>query len=466
MRLAPRPRPVHTVSDVTVWTGAGWQAHVDVALADGVVDEVRDHTPASGPDGAGVLEDPGVLDGSGAYLIPGFANTHTHVQQSLCRGVGEGRPLLEWLLAVGESMNAVTPERAYVATAAAALEGLLSGATTLVEHMWPNPSAEVHDAVLAALDDVGVRAVLGRGVADRADPSRRWGFDPRLMQSLDSAFADVDRLRGASGERVTLGLAVPNPRSLTIPGMRAAAAFAAERDLTVMIHLSETGTDDAMCREHTGMSAIDYLAEGGLIGERLLAVHGVELDAAARRTLAAAGAAVSWNPVSNMRLGSGVAPVTELLAAGVAVGLGVDGAGSNDRQDMLETLRAGAYVQRAHARRADLFDTAAMLAIACDGAARALGQPDPAAPGGVAPGRLADLTLLRFERDFACLPVSDPGASLLTCGTPRIVDTVLVGGEVVVADGRSTRIDVEALTRALLAAGGPQRVPEKAGTLK
>ncbi|KAB7756907.1 amidohydrolase family protein [Mycolicibacterium mucogenicum] len=433
---------VRLVTDVTVWTGRTWRAHADVVIADGAVAAVRDHARSPWA--------PGTVDGAGAHLIPGFVNTHTHLQQSLCRGVGEGQPLLQWLLAVGEAMNAITPERAYLATVAAALEGLLSGTTTLVEHMWPHPSSEVHDAVLAGLADVGVRAVLGRGIADRADPTRKWGFDPRLMQPLDSALNDVDRLAAAAGDRVQLALAVPNPRSLTIEGMRSAAAFAADRALTTMIHLSETGTDDARCREHAGMSAVDYLAEGGLIGERLLAVHGVELDEYARRILAAGGAAVSWNPVSNMRLGSGVAPVTELLAEGVAVGIGVDGAGSNDRQDMLETLRAGAYVQRAHARRADLFDTATMLSIACDGAARALGGPVAEVPGGVTVGRPADLTLLRFDRDFACLPVTDPGATLLTCGTPRIVDTVLVGGEAVVAGGSSTRIDVDALTAALL----------------
>ncbi|WP_067666913.1 amidohydrolase family protein [Nocardia miyunensis] len=450
LRSNAAPTRIHTVADVTVWNGATWRPHTDVSIADGMITDVRDHVRD--------VTGPGVLDGTGAHLIPGFVNTHTHTQQSLCRGVGEGRPLLEWLLAVGEAMNAVTPERAYVATVAAAVEGLLSGTTTLVEHMWPHPAPEVHDAVLAALSDAGVRAVLGRGVADREDPTRRWGFDPRLMQPLDTAFADADRLAAAAGDRVTLGLAVPNPRSLTVEGMRATAAFARDRDLTVMIHLSETGTDDEMCRAHAGLSAIDYLAEGELIGERLLAVHGVGLDAHARRALSAGGAAVSWNPVSNMRLGSGVAPVPELLADGVAVGLGVDGAGSNDRQDMLETLRAGAYVQRAHARRADLFDIGSMLAIACDGAARALGLPVPLSPGGVSAGRLADLTLLRFDRDFACLPVSDPGATLLTCGTPRIVDTVLVGGDVVVTDGRSTRIDVDALTAALLALD-PHAVP-------
>jgi 5-methylthioadenosine/S-adenosylhomocysteine deaminase len=215
--------------------------------------------------------------------------------------------------------------------------------------------------------------------------------------------------------------------------MKRIRGYADDHDLTTMIHLAETGTDDAMCREHAGVEAVDVLAAGDLLSDRLLAVHGVELTDRAIAALADAGASVSWNPVSNMRLGSGVAPIQRLLDAGVTVGLGVDGAGSNDRQDILETVRAGAYVMR----------------IAVDGAAVALGGPAPLSPGGVWVGRAADLVLVRFDRDFACLPVADPGASLLTTGTPKIVDTVLVAGDVVVADGRSTRIDTDALTETL-----------------
>ena len=454
---------VTAIVDVTVWTGQVWQPHTDVLLADGRVSALVPHDPARmlGAGAGGVVD--GVVDGSGGHLIPGFTNAHTHVQQALCRGVGEGQPLLAWLLAVGESMAAVTPERAYVATVAAALEGLLSGTTTLVEHAWPHTDGAVLAAVRAGLADVGVRAVLGVGVADRADPTRRWGFDPTLMKPVEAVLEDVDRLREQTeGTRTAAALAVPNPRCLTALGMKQVRGYADEHGLTTMIHLSETGTDDAMCREHAGVGAVEYLAGADFLSDRLLAVHGVELSAADLATLGRHGVAVAWNPVSNMRLGSGVAPVRAMLDAGVAVGIGVDGAGSNDRQDMLETLRAGAYVQRAHAKRADVFDAAQMLALACDGAATALGVEhgsDPGgsatgAPGGVVPGRAADLTLLRFDRDFATLPVTDPGASLLTTGTPRIVDTVLVGGEVVVTDGRSTRIDVAALTRDLVHLGG------------
>lgn len=434
----PTDRPTAVV-DTSVWDGAVFRDHQDVVLADGVVTDVRDHVP--GADG---------LDGRGGYLLPGFVNTHTHLQQATCRGVGEGRQLLQWLLAVGEHMSTITPERAYLAAVSAALEGLRSGTTTLVEHMWPHPSNEVHEAVLRALDDVGVRAVFGRGIADRTDPTRKWGFDPRLVQPLEDVLAHVDTLRSAAeGSRVQVALAVPNPRCLTPEGMRTVREFAVARDLTVMIHLLETTTDDVMCREHVGVGAVEHLADNDFLWNRLLAVHCVELSADGIAQFARNGVAVAYNPLSNMRLGSGVAPVLEMLEAGVGVGLGVDGAGSNDRQDALESLRAGAYLQRAHRKRADVLDAAAMIAMATGGAHSVLAGADTSS--GVVAGLPADLTLVRFERDFATLPVTDPAASLLTTGSPRIVDTVLVAGEVVVADGTSTRIDEAALVRELSA---------------
>jgi cytosine/adenosine deaminase-related metal-dependent hydrolase len=148
-----------------------------------------------------------------------------------------------------------------------------------------------------------------------------------------------------------------------------------------------------------------------------------------------------------MRLGSGVAPVPEMLAAGIDVTLGVDGAASNDTQDMLLALRLGAFLQRAAHRRADLLDADQMLRMATGAAGRAVGGPTHT---GIAVGDRADLTLVRFDRDFACLPVLDPGATLLTAASPRVIDTVWVDGEAVLRDGRSTRVDADDLTQRLI----------------
>lgn len=429
-----------TITDVTVFRDGAWHSAQDVHLAGGRVTAVVPHGEI--PYGTQVLE------ASGGHLTPGLVNTHTHLFQAGLRGIGEGLPLLAWLSAVGEEAARLTPERAYATAAAAAAEALRSGTTTLVEHMWPHPSPEVHDAVLRALRDSGVRAVLCRGVADRADPSRKWGFDPRLMQPLKEALAHTDELIAAAhGSRIGVGVAVPNPRCLTPQGMATVRAYADERGLPVSLHLLETTTDDSMCREHTGVGAVAYLERAGFLWDRLLAVHCVELDAAGRAVLAGHGVGISYNPLSNMRLGSGIAAVPDMLAAGIPVGLGVDGAASNDTQDMLEALRIGAYLQRAARRRADLLGFPEMFAMAANGANRVLGLEER--PDGVRPGMQADLVLHRFDRDYACLPVHDPGATLLTCASGRTVAAVLVGGEVLVRDGEHVRLSSEELAAGL-----------------
>ncbi len=420
------------IPDSTVFTGRAWVSHCDIIIDDG--GRVTAVEPAGVSPGVATLAKPG------AHVIPGFVNTHTHLQQSLMRGVAECTPLLEWLLAVGERSVSITPERAYLATVAASVEALRSGTTTLVEHMWPHPSTAVHEAVIRGLRETGVRAVLGRGVADRPDATRRWGFEPRLMQPLPEVLDHIDHLCSAVADStITMAAAVPNPRSLTGDGMAALRGFTTDRALPVSIHLLETVTDDTMCREHAGVGAVDYLAGGDFLWDRLLAVHCVEVAERDRAVLRDHGVGISHNPLSNMRLGSGVAPVPAMLAEGLRVGLGVDGAASNDTQNMLESFRIGAYLQRATHRRADLLGFEEMLDIACGGVNATLGLAEVV--GGVTVGSPADLTLIRFDRDYATLPVTDPGASILTTGSPTIVDTVLVGGEVVVADGHSTRVD-------------------------
>lgn len=433
------------IGDVTVYTataeGPRWLPGRDVVVVDGRI-------TAIGPKAGAGLELP-YADAHGGHLIPGLVNTHTHLQQSILRGAGEGLPLLEWLHCVGEFTVAATPEQTYLAALAGGLELLRSGVTTVVEHMWPNRSEAVHAAALRALNELGIRVVFGRGLADRADASRRWGMDPRLVQPLPEVFAHIDALDAElAGSRIDTALAVPNPRCLTPEGMAAVREYADRTAKTISIHLLETATDEDMCRLHAGCSAVDYLDRGGLLGERTLAVHCVHLDDYGQRVFAERGVAVSYNPLSNMRLGSGVAPVPDMLAAGVGVGLGVDGAASNDTQDMLLALRMGAYLQRVSRKRADLLGFDDMMRLATRGAAKALG--DPADHVGIAVGDRADLALLRFDRDFACLPVRDAGATLLTTASPRVVDTVWVDGEAVIRDGRSTRTDEQALVKHLL----------------
>ncbi|MFF0487747.1 amidohydrolase family protein [Nocardia sp. NPDC004068] len=426
------------VTDVTVYSrtssGPEWRPARTVTVDDGVITAIDfggDDHPTRG------------------HLVPGFVNTHTHLQQSLLRGIGAGLPLLAWLHRVGEHMVSATPEQTYLAGLAGGLELLRSGVTTVVEHMWPNRSEAVHEAMIRALDELGIRVVLGRGVADRADPTRKWGLDPRLMQPLPEVLAHVDALDARlTGSRIRTALAVPNPRCLTPDGMAAVGDYARRTGKTVSIHVLETDTDEDMCRQHAGCSAVEYLDRAEFLWDRTLAVHCVRLDESGRAVFAERGVAVSHNPLSNMRLGSGVAPIPEMRSAGIDVGLGVDGAASNDTQDMLLALRMGSYLQRVVHRRADLLGFDEMMRMATRGGRVALGEP--VAEPGLGVGDTADFTLVRFDRDPACLPVLDPGATLLTAASPRVIDTVWIDGEPVLRSGHSTRVDEAELTARLL----------------
>lgn len=423
------------ITDVAVFTEGHWREHCDVVIADGSVAEIR---PAS------------IGRDNKRFVIPGFVNTHTHLQQALMRGMAENTGLIEWLQLIGTETVRVTPERAYLATVAASLELLRSGTTTVVEHMWPTPSSEVHAAVVRGLQDTGIRAVLGRGIADRADSSRRWGFEPALLSPMESVFDNVTELMAlTAGSSVSMALAVPNPRSMTVEGLARTREFADHHDIPVMIHLLETDVDDVMCAEHVGMRAVDFLESAEFLWPRLLAVHCVELDARGQQQLCDRGVAVSYNPVCNMRMGSGVASIPAMLDRGIRVGLGVDGAASNDTQDMFLAFRFGSYLQRVAHKRADLLDFAEMVDIACGGANENLGLP--LVRGGVTIGAPADLTVLDFDRDYATLPVRSPGAMILTAASSRIVESVLVGGEIVFEDGKSTRVDEEGLLKELSA---------------
>jgi 5-methylthioadenosine/S-adenosylhomocysteine deaminase len=421
------------VVDATVWNGSAWLQHQDVVLDGDRITEVRAHRP-------GTLG----LRIAGATVVPGWVNTHTHLLQSTHRGIADGLPLYDWLGELGDAMAELTPKRAHLAAVAGALENLRSGTTTIVEHLWPHRDPEVQRAALDGIRDVGIRAIVGCGVADRVDPTRRWGADPRFWRTIEESFDDHRRLaEAARGSRVEIGLAVANPRSISESGMRAVREFADASGSLVSMHLLESSLDEVAYREHTSVGVVEFLEHADFLWPSLLVAHGVQLDGDGIRRLAEHGVRVSWNPVANLRLGSGFAPVAEMLDAGIAVGVGTDGAASNDRQDMFEVMRTGAYALRGMSLRPDSMGFARMVRMSTadvrDGGLR-----------GVIPGAPADLSILSFARDFATLPVGDPGDAILTTGSPAIVDSVIVGGELVIEGGRSTRIDEGALVEALL----------------
>ncbi len=379
------------------------------------------------------------LDARGALVVAGLVNTHSHLYQSLLCGLPAPRRLDGWLAqVVFPALRRLTPEVYETAATLAALEALHSGVTTVVDYTVDHADPAIYTAALAGARRAGVRLHLARGLAGRGRPGT-----PATPTA--EALAHTRALADEADEPVWLAL--PPVPAMSEETLAAAAAFVADTGTPVTAHLAETPDDDAWCRREHGETCVQRLDRHGLVGPRLLAVHGVHLTTDDVATLGAAGASVSYNPVSNRYLCARDAPVAELTAHGVRVALGTDGAASNGTQDMFQVMKWAALGPGAPD------DTVAAagwaLAMATREAATALHTPDR---GAIAPGCSADFVVYRPDRLPGPAPAGEPTATLVYSGSPAGVDCVVVRGEIVLRDGVSTRVDERELKAAAVRA--------------
>jgi len=412
----------------------------------------------------------GDVDVSGFLVVPGLVNTHTHGHNNLLRGLA-GRWTLEDLLSHGPALNANrTVEDHYVSAAIGALEMLKTGCTTAYDLFMaiPAPTVEDVEAIARAYADVGMRAMLAPAVADivfyEVVPGLMDLLPKELRRTVESIQAaptaellrlsaeTIRRLDGAGNGRIRVALAPTIPTQCTDEFLEGCARLAREHGVGVHTHLSESKIQAITAQRRWGKTAVARLEDVGLLGPNFVGAHGVWLTDDDIRRLAGAGGAIAHNPASNLRLGSGIAAVRELLDAGVTVGIGSDGSMSSDNQNLFEAMRVAGLVGNVRFPH----DTARWLTalevwrMATAGGARALGLG--ADLGAIEPGRKADLVLLRADSTFL-RPLNDVMGSLVYVETGAAVDTVLVDGRVVVRGGRVLTVDEDRLrTRAQEAA--------------
>lgn len=388
-----------------------------------------------------------VYDAGRHVLLPGLINTHHHFYQTLTRAWGPAAdvPLFPWLQNLYPVWARLTPDALELAVEVALAELLLSGCTTAADHhyLFPEGLQDAVDIEASVVRRMGMRATLTRGSMTLGEDDG--GLPPRsTVQRAEVVLADSERLirehhEAGAGAVVQIALAPCSPFSVTSEVMVESAALAARHDVRLHTHLAETLDEEDFCREKYGLRTVDYLESVGWLGDRTWLGHGIHFDDAEIARLGAAGTAVAHCPTSNMRLASGTARVLELEAAGVPVGLGVDGSASNDASNMILEARQALYLQRLR-YGADVPVTRA-LGWATRGSAAVLGRTDI---GQLAPGMQADLAMfapdgLRFSGSH------DPLAALLLCGADR-ADRVMVGGVWRVLDGAVPGLDVGALT--------------------
>lgn len=401
-----------------------------------------------------------VVPGRGLLAMPGLVNAHTHSPENCLRGSGEGLPLEVWLTRMFGTAGLFTPEDHYVCALAGAVEMLLTGTTATLDHLWMTPpTVPAAEAVLRAYRDSGIRAAVAPLVADvdfTEALAAEHGFDlsGALFTDLapptpaDEAQAQLEELLGRwhDGEARRLQvLAGPCGVQWCSDELLLRLRDTAERhDTAVTMHLLETELQDAVCRLRFGTSAVQGLDQLGVLSPRCSLAHSVWIRPDDIELIAARGAIVVHNPAANFRLGSGRAPIPDLLDAGALIALGADGSASSDNQVMWTQLKLAALVHNGDRDR--WIGGAEALEMATAGGAAALGLGDRL--GRIEPGALADLVLVD-QHGEGLMGVQDVPAGLALSETGRGVVHVVVAGELVVSDGRCVRVDEDALRAAI-----------------
>ena len=397
-----------------------------------------------------------VVDLSRRLLVPGLINGHLHSHEHFHRGRTENLPLELWQHYVRPPVAVpLTPRQVYLRAALGALETLRTGATCLVDDLAVGGAIdrEQIDAVLQAYDDVGVRALLGFAMMDRplvdnfpfadtlpADLLARMRALPRPAPAAYLALVrDLAASRHPRARRVGVLVSASAPQRCTQDFLLTCARLADELDLPLITHVQETRMQVVTGQELYGSPLVEYLARIKFLSPRTSLIHAVWLNPREIHALADSGATVQHNPWSNLTLGSGVQPTRALLAAGVNVSLGSDGACSTVSLNMLQVAGTAAALSKVRGSEYDTWLSAReVLAAGTQGGARAFGFGDGL--GVIAPGALADLVAYRLD-SVPFTPLHDPVRQLIYAERGAGIDFVMVDGEVVLRHGQFARVD-------------------------
>ncbi len=393
------------------------------------------------------------VDASGCLVTPGLVNTHDHLYQWATRGRAVDSPLFGWLTEL-YPVWARIDEATVRAAATAALAWLArGGCTTTMDHhyVFPRGGGDVLGATVEAAASVGLRFHPTRGSMDLGASSGGLPPDSAVEDTaaiLAATQAAIDRFHDPSpGSMLRIGVAPCSPFSVSSDLLTESAALARERGVRLHTHLAETSDEDEYCAERFGCTPAEYLESLGWLGPDVWLAHGVHLDDRAIARLAAAGTGVAHCPTSNARLGAGICRTRALLDAGVPVGLGVDGAASNESRSLRGEVSAAVLLARA-VGGAGAMSVRQAVELGTLGGARVLGRESEI--GSLEPGKLADLALWRVDT----LPhagIADPVAALVL-GPPPPLELLLVNGQVVVERDRVVTVDEGQTAQAALRA--------------
>jgi cytosine/adenosine deaminase-related metal-dependent hydrolase len=436
-------RGVHTL--VTMEDGASPLHDVDVWIAGNRIAAI--HAGPTRP-----VPPPGaeVIDASRHVVYPGFINTHHHLYQTLTRNIPsvQNAKLFDWLIGLYEIWRGLTAEMVEVSARVGIGELLLSGCTTTTDHFYVFPdgaSPELLDAEIAAARAMGIRFHPTRGSMSRG--RSQGGLPPDdVVQHPDAILADCARVIDAYHDPAPdsmcrIALAPCSPFSVTTDLLVETIRYARSRGVLCHTHLCETVDEEDYCRATHGLRPLEYMEKCEWLGPDVWFAHGIYFDPGEIARLAATGTGIAHCPASNLRLGSGIAPIPAMRRAGVKVGLAVDGSASNDSSWFSRELQMALLVHRV-GTAVDAMPATAVLDLATRGGAAVLGWDQL---GRIAPGLLADLALFRLDRIEYAGAMADPAAAILFCGPGARADYTIVNGVVRVAKGELLGVDEQRL---------------------
>jgi len=402
-----------------------------VRIRDGMITEVNSGTPVK------IAEAEQTIDGGGCVLMPGLINAHTHLYQVLLRAVWEDLELMPWLKRIYGCARALRPDHFYAGTLLGCIEAIRSGVTTVCEHNFLNPSPECAFETIRAIRDSGVRAVFARTFMDTGEivPDCTKEKPDEAFRRIESILATHD-----GGADLTFMTGPNTPPINTTPGvLREIRRFADDKAIGISAHVAESkSVVETVRREHGKNGVVEFLHQFGIPAKNSIFAHSVHVSDDEICLLKETGTSVSHNPVSNMMLGDGVAPVVEMLRQGVNVALGTDGAASNHSQDLFDTMKAASLLQKVHHQDAGVIDPYSVLRMATSGGAKALGLD--AICGTIEVGKRADLILVDIDT-IHNQPVNDLFSQIVHCAKASDVQTVMVSGEILMQDRKLLRRD-------------------------
>jgi 5-methylthioadenosine/S-adenosylhomocysteine deaminase len=378
-----------------------------------------------------------VIDARGQILLPGFVQTHIHLCQTLFRGAADDLALIDWLKKRVWPMEAAhTPESIHASALLGIAEMIRGGTTCALTMETVNHTQHVFRAVEAT----GFRATVGKCMMNSGEDVPA-GLRERTEDSIAESVALLERWHGAAGGRIRYCFAPRFALSCTRALLERVARLASERAVLVHTHASENIDEIQMVERETGRRNIEYLNEVGLTANNVVLAHCVHVNEDEMKILARTGAHVAHCPSSNLKLGSGIARIAEMLDRGISVSLGADGAACNNRLDMLTEMRTAALIQKA-LRGPEALPAARVLRLATIDGARAMGLADEI--GTIEIGKRADLIL--FDLDgLSTIPCPDPISTIVYAAEAVHIRTALIDGQVVMRDRRLLTADENAV---------------------